>query len=225
VFHVKPASAAPTPPAAATALFGDRLPLAARYADWLAGPAVERGLVGPREVDRVWERHVLNCAVVAPLVRHGAAVADVGSGAGLPGLVLSIARPDLRVVLVEPLLRRADFLREVVDDLGLDRVEVVRARAEDLAGAGKDVVTARAVAPLQRLLEWTLPLLRPGGELLALKGSSVAEEVDRARPELERWRAEEAAVLQVGAEHLDQPTTVVRVRLPLPSGTAPEEST
>ncbi|HYN75759.1 MAG TPA: RsmG family class I SAM-dependent methyltransferase, partial [Candidatus Limnocylindria bacterium] len=116
MFHVKPpAAAAPPPPAVAVELFGDRLPLAVTYAEYLVGAGVERGLLGPREVERVWERHLLNCAVVAPMLPLGATVADIGSGAGLPGIVLAIARPDLMVVLIEPLLRRADFLREVVD--------------------------------------------------------------------------------------------------------------
>ena len=176
-------------------------------------PGVERGLLGPREVPRLWERHVLNCAVLAPLLPDGALVGDVGSGAGLPGIVLAIVRPDVTVVLVEPLLRRVDFLNEVVADLGLTSVEVVRDRAEQVHARRFQVVTARAVAPLDRLLGWTLPLLAPAGELLAVKGASAAEELEAARDTLARWKVEEARVLQVGVGVVDPPTTVVRVRL------------
>lgn len=193
-------------------MFGDRLPLAVRFADWLATAGVERGLLGPREVPRLWDRHLLNCAVVAPLLAPGAVVGDVGSGAGLPGIVLAIVRPDLGVVLIEPLLRRADYLREVVADLGLD-TEVVRDRAEQLKARRFDVVTARAVAPLDRLTGWTLPLLGGGGELLAMKGATAQDELDAAADTLARWPVEEARVLHVGVGVVDPPTTVVRVRL------------
>jgi 16S rRNA (guanine527-N7)-methyltransferase len=211
---VKPATTAPPAPDSARTLFGDGLPLAERYVAWLAGPGVERGLLGPREVSRLWERHVLNCAVLAPLVPAEAHVGDVGSGAGLPGIVLAILRPDLSVVLVEPLLRRVDFLREVVGDLELTSVQVVRDRAEQVQSSRFSVVTARAVAPLDRLLGWTLPLLGPGGELLAMKGASAAEELEGAAATLARWKIEEAQVLQVGVGVVDPLTTVVRVRLP-----------
>lgn len=159
------------------------------YADLLASAGVERGLIGPREVPRLWDRHILNCLVVADpnldLVPTSAVVADVGSGAGLPGVVWALARPDIRMVLVEPLLRRSEFLSEAVDRIGLtDRVAVVRGRAEDLGRSaewtGVDVVTARAVAPLSKLLGWTIPLAKPGGRLVALKGESAQAEVDAA---------------------------------------------
>ena len=153
-----------------------RLPLAERYAELLATDGVVRGLIGPREAPRLWERHLVNCALLADLVPRDSTVCDIGSGAGLPGLVLAIARPDLRVTLVEPLLRRTTFLEEVVADLGLDHVEVVRGRAESLHGRRRfDVVTSRAVAPLGRLLDWSMPLVAPTGALVAMKGSSVAE--------------------------------------------------
>ncbi len=207
------AVAAPAPPPEAAEVFGDRLPLACAYADWVAGAGVERGLVGPREVPRLWDRHLLNCAFIEPLIPAGALVCDVGSGAGLPGLVLALLRPDLSVVLAEPLLRRSTFLDEVVADLGLSRVQVVRERAEALPRGGYDVVTARAVAPLERLIGWTLPLLRSGGQLLALKGRTADDELTAARPAIARWPGAVADVVLAGAETAQTPTTVVRVRL------------
>ncbi len=191
------------------------------YADLLAGPGTERGLIGPREIPRLWDRHILNCAVVADpvtgLIPSGCVVADVGSGAGLPGLVWALARPDISVVLVEPLLRRATFLTEAIIELELTaRVQVVRARAEDLPGtpgwAGVDVVTARAVAPMEKLVGWTLPLTRPGGTLLALKGASAQEEVDGARAVLAAAGVVEVEVLTLGAGVVDPLTTVVVAR-------------
>jgi 16S rRNA (guanine527-N7)-methyltransferase len=167
---------------AADTVFGERSSLARRFAEHLVTSGVERGLLGPREAPRVWERHVLNCAVVAELVPDGARVVDVGSGAGLPGIPLALARPDLQIVLLEPLARRVEWLREVLADLGL-AVEVERGRAEDATvrrrWEGADVVTARAVAPLARLAGWSLPLLRSGGRLLAVKGVGAAAEVER----------------------------------------------
>ena len=170
---------APVPPPSASALFGDRLPLAVQYADWLTGEGVRRGIIGPHEAERIWPRHLINCAVVAALVTPGSLVVDLGSGAGLPGVVLAIARPDIRVVLVESLLRRSTFLGEVVAALRLDAVTVRRARAEELATAGldADIVTARAVAPVARLCRWAAPLLSPRGCLVALKGDGIAEEL------------------------------------------------
>ncbi len=207
-------TSAPPPPPSAVDFFGARLPLVVAYADLLAGPGVERGLIGPREVPRLWERHLLNCAVVAELVPTGAAVDDVGSGAGLPGIVLALHRPDLRVTLVEPLLRRAVFLAEVVATLGIgDRVLVERSRAEDRAAAGPtaDVVTARAVAGLDRLARWTLPLLRPGGVLLAFKGAGAAQEVEQASQVLSGLGAQRVEVVRVGVGTVEPATTVVRV--------------
>lgn len=195
-----------TPPApdGAQGVFGVRLPLAERYAGWLAGAGVVRGLIGPREVPRLWERHILNSAAAAPLLPEGVTVCDLGSGAGLPGLVLAIARPDLRVTLVEPLLRRTTFLDEVVRDLGLvDQVEVVRGRAEDLHGTRTfDVVTSRAVAPLPRLLRWSMPLVAPTGLLLAMKGSSVADEVAEAAAELRALGCAEPEIIDAGGATL-----------------------
>lgn len=197
-------------------MFGsDRLPLAERYATMLAGDGVLRGLIGPREVPRLWERHLVNCAVLAEVVPDGAAVCDLGTGAGLPGIVLAIARPDLRVTLVEPLLRRTTFLEEAVAELGLVGCEVRRARAEELHGAEQfDVVTSRAVAPLARLLAWSMPLVASDGALVAMKGSRAAEEITEAVPDLRRLGCADPEVLLLGVgapSFLDRPTTVVRV--------------
>jgi 16S rRNA (guanine527-N7)-methyltransferase len=180
---------------AAERAFGARLSLATRYAELLITDGVVRGLIGPREAPRVWERHLINCAVMSEMIPIGASVTDVGSGAGLPGIVLAVARPDLTITLVEPLARRTAFLSEAVTALGLDAtVTIVRGRAEDLAGgppAAADVVTARAVAPLDRLAGWCLPLAAVGGRLLALKGDPV--------------------VRLCGAGLIDPPTTVVEI--------------
>jgi 16S rRNA (guanine527-N7)-methyltransferase len=168
-------------------------------------------LIGPREADRLWDRHILNSVAMSDLVPDGSSLVDVGSGAGLPGIPLAIRRPDLRVTLLEPLLRRATFLSEAVTELGLDdRVRVVRARAED-HDEQYDVVTARAVAPLPRLLTWCLPLMGASGELLALKGSSAASEIDQSRSLLAKRRLD-ADVISVRAHPRAEPTQVVRVR-------------
>lgn len=199
---------------AAHRLFADRLPLAAAYADLLAGVGVVRGLIGPNEVPRIWDRHLLNCAAVEVLIPHGASVIDVGSGAGLPGIVLSVARPDLSVVLVEPLARRTAFLAEVVEELGLrTRVAVERGRAEELVSRTDpvDVVTARAVAPLDRLARWCLPLTKVGGRLLAIKGASVDGEVAAHRAAVARTGGGAPVVRACGVGLLDPPTTVVEI--------------
>jgi 16S rRNA (guanine527-N7)-methyltransferase len=189
----------------------ERLPLAERYAEILATDGVQRGLIGPREAPRLWERHIVNCVVVAELIGPEASVCDIGSGAGLPGVVLAIARPDLEVTLLEPLLRRSTFLDEVTATLGLDNVRVERVRAEDWHGSATyDVVTARAVAPLDRLLVWSMPLVAPGGALLAMKGAAAMAEIEAAAPTLARLRCSEPEVLEVGGDGLST-TRVVRV--------------
>jgi 16S rRNA (guanine527-N7)-methyltransferase len=193
-------------------VFSDRLAIAEQFVSLLATEGIVRGLIGPREVPRLWERHLLNCALVTDLVPSGATVADLGSGAGLPGLVMAVRRPDLVVTLVEPLLRRTTFLDEAVQDLGLGNVEVVRARAEELHGARTfDVVTSRAVAPLDRLAGWSLPLVRSGGEFLAMKGSSVQDEVDSAASAISAGHGVFMGVVELGGDVLDSPVRVVRI--------------
>ena len=207
---VEGTSASPAPAAAAD-LFGDAIDTIEAYVGILATRGVEWGLIGPREVPRLWERHVLNSVAVSGLVPAGSHVVDVGSGAGLPGIPLAVLRPDLDVVLLEPLLRRADFLVETVRELNLgERVRVVRGRAEEHK-ATYEVVTCRAVAPLGRLLGWTGSLFLPAGQLLAMKCSSAADEVAASRKELARMRAE-ATVLTVRAHDGAERTYVVRVR-------------
>jgi 16S rRNA (guanine527-N7)-methyltransferase len=193
-------------------LFGSRVEAVRRYADQLATTGVDRGLIGPREIPRIWSRHILNCAVVAPTFRAEASVCDLGSGAGLPGVVLALARPDLHVTLLEPQLRRTTFLSEVVADLGVP-VEVVRARAEDVRGSLRvDYVTARAVAPLDRLVSWALPLCLPGGELLAFKGASAAEELKKAQSALRRLGAGGGRIDSFGQGVVTPLTTAIRIQ-------------
>jgi 16S rRNA (guanine527-N7)-methyltransferase len=192
-----------------------------RYVDILLGRGIDWGLIGPREAERVWERHILNSIAFADLIGVGSTVIDVGSGAGLPGIPLALRRPDLQVTLLEPMLRRTTFLEQAVTELELaDRVTVTRARAEDHPGrtdpqtgrwTGYDVVTARAVAPLARLVQWCAPLIGPGGEMLALKGSSAASEIDQAQPVLAKSRLT-ADVAVVRADPRAEATQVVRIR-------------
>lgn len=199
-------------PDVAAAIFGQAGPKAERYARQLAGPGVERGLIGPNEIPRVWERHLLNCAAVANLVRDSCSLVDLGSGAGLPGIVLALLLPGASVTLLEPMARRAAFLEECVIELGLDNVRVRRARAEELAGTlVVDVVTARAVAPLDRLAALAVPLLRPGGTVLAIKGAKAAQEVAAARGALARLGVREVEVLLAGSGRVDPAATVVRL--------------
>ncbi|MGW0020107.1 16S rRNA (guanine(527)-N(7))-methyltransferase RsmG [Rhodococcus sp. NPDC003382] len=195
-------------------VFGERFALAQEYHRSLSTDGVERGLIGPREVPRLWDRHLLNCAVLGELIEKDESVVDVGSGAGLPGIPLAIARPDLHITLVEPLLRRSVYLAEFVETHGLENVLVVRGRAEQPGvlqeAGGADVVTSRAVAPLAKLAKWSLPLIRVGGRMLALKGSSAAEEIERDRDELERLGAGHLEVLECGVGLLETPTIVVK---------------
>lgn len=203
---------APDAPLSAKAVFGPALGLAARYAELLAGPGVERGLLGPREVARLWDRHLLNCAAVADLVPRPSCVVDVGSGAGLPGVVLAMLLPEVKVVLLEPMARRAVFLDECIRVLALSNAVTCRQRAEEAAGElVADVATARAVAPLDRLARLTLPLVRPGGVVLALKGAGAEREVEQARPALRKAGVREVAVIRAGAGTVSPPAIVVRM--------------
>jgi 16S rRNA (guanine527-N7)-methyltransferase len=199
------------PPPVARDVFGDRLELATRFAELLVTEAVVRGLIGPREEPRIWDRHLLNCAVIAELIPADAHVIDVGSGAGLPGIVLAIVRPDLTVDLVEPLARRTAFLDLAVDDLGLDQTTVVRARAEEADLPLADVVTARAVAPLDRLAGWCLPLAVVGGRLLAMKGESAAAEIEEHAASVRRIGGSVPVVRVCGAGVVEPPATVIEV--------------
>jgi 16S rRNA (guanine527-N7)-methyltransferase len=196
-------------------VFGERFEVAVAYARLLVTDGVVRGLIGPREAPRIWERHLINCGVISALIPNGASVVDVGSGAGLPGIVLAVARPDLSITLVEPLARRTAFLTEAVTALGLEStVTVVRGRAEDVVAgppAGADVVTARAVAPLDRLAGWCLPLARTGGRLLALKGASAVDEVTEHRAAIHRLGGGDPVLRLCGEGLIDPPATVVEI--------------
>ena len=210
--HPLPESLRPT----AERLFADRLELAERFVELLAEQGPERGLIGPREVDRLWERHLLNCALMVDAIdaldHPATTLADVGSGAGLPGAVIAIARPDLQVTLIETMQRRATWLEEVDAELGLG-LEVLRSRAEELHGQRSfELVTARAVAALDKLARWTLPLVADGGSLLAMKGSSAADEIEKAQKVLTRLGGVDPTISRYGEGEVEVPTTVVQVR-------------
>ena len=208
-------------PRAAETLFGPRVDRARRYAEILAGAGVERGLLGPREVDRLWDRHILNSAAVEELLGAGERVADIGSGAGLPGIPLALARPDLRLTLIEPLLRRSEFLREVVDDLDLE-ITIVRGRAEDRSVQQQvgemDAVVSRAVASLDKLTKWSVPLLRAGGRMVAMKGERAEEEIREHRRVMAAAGAVDVRVMRCGADYLEPPATAVVAQRGAPVG-------
>ncbi|WP_374976278.1 16S rRNA (guanine(527)-N(7))-methyltransferase RsmG [Microbacterium trichothecenolyticum] len=196
-------------PAAAAEIFGDRIEVARQFADALGKDGEERGLIGPLEPPRLWSRHILNSAVIAPL--FSGRVGDVGSGAGLPGLVLAIARPDVEWVLIEPMERRVAWLSEQADALKLDNVEVLRARAEDWKrGPVLDAVTARAVSALRTLVPITAPLVRDGGELILLKGTSATNEIEAAEKQLRKFKVKNPRVEIVGEGLLPEPSRVIR---------------
>lgn len=200
-------------PEAAAVLFGDRIDLARDFTRNLAQQGEERGLIGPLELPRLWSRHILNCAIVAPLLQPGR-VGDVGSGAGLPGLVLAIARPDVSFVLIEPMERRVAWLNEQVVELGLDNVVVLRARAEDVRiDDPLDQVTARAVSAFRKLLPLTAPLLRDGGELVLMKGAAAPAEVEAATKEIRKYKVTDIEVLTLGEGVLAEVTRVIRARV------------
>ena len=203
---------APPIPEVANVIFGSAAPKAEQYASLLAGPGVDRGLIGPNEIPRVWERHLLNCAVVADLVPSPCSLVDLGSGAGLPGIVLALLLPDAKITLLEPMAKRATFLEECASELDLGNVRVRRARAEELRGTAMvDVVTARAVAPLGRLAVLAVGLLRPGGIVLAIKGAKAEQEVDAACDALTRLGVQHVEVLLAGSGKVDPAATVVRL--------------
>jgi 16S rRNA (guanine527-N7)-methyltransferase len=196
-------------PAEASELFGDRIDVGRAFAANLAEFGEPLGLIGPLELPRLWTRHILNSAVTAPL--FSGTVGDVGSGAGLPGMVLAIARPDLHLVLIEPMERRVAWLTEQTDELGLDNVDIVRARAEDWdRGRVLDVVTARAVSAFKTLIPLTAPLVRSGGELVLLKGASVAGEIEAARKQIRAFGLSDVRVEFAGEDLVVEPTRVLR---------------
>ncbi len=198
-------------PAAAVTLFGDRIDLARSFTNELARRGEELGLIGPLELPRLWTRHILNSALLAPLLKARGRVADVGSGAGLPGLVLAIARPDVEFSLIEPMERRTDWLRSEADRLGLENVTVVRGRAEDVADdIVADQVTARAVSALSKLIPLTVPLARSGGQLILMKGARVDEEIEKARKVILRKRLADVEVLELGDGVVTETTRVFR---------------
>ncbi|PZE40556.1 16S rRNA (guanine(527)-N(7))-methyltransferase RsmG [Curtobacterium sp. MCSS17_006] len=209
-----PTDAAPVlevEPAAAAALFGDQIEVARSFTNELARRGEELGLIGPLELPRLWTRHILNSALLAPLLEARGRVADVGSGAGLPGLVLAIARPDVEFVLIEPMERRTDWLRAESDRLGLQNVTVLRGRAEDVADdVVVDQVTARAVSALSKLIPLTVPLVRSGGQLILMKGARVDEEIEKARKVILRKRLSDVEVLELGEGVVDETTRVFR---------------
>lgn len=208
----QPSPAAPPAPPVAAQVFGPTLAAAEEYARLLAGPGVTRGLIGPHEIPRLWDRHLLNSAVVAELVQRPGSLVDLGSGAGLPGIVLALLLPDVGVTLLEPMQRRVIFLTECVATLGLANATVLRGRAEDWAGKlAADTVTARAVAPLARLAPLALGLVRPGGIVLAIKGAGAEREVAASRPVLRQAGVAEVAVVYAGRGKVDPAATVVRL--------------
>lgn len=214
--QVEPSASAPVPPAppAADAVFGARRELAERFAAILADTGVSHGLIGPREVPILWDRHILNCAVAHEAFPHGVAVVDVGSGAGLPGLALAIVRPDLHLHLVEPMLRRTTWLATTIEQLGLENCTVHRGRAEEFAGVlAAPYATARAVARIDKLARWTFPLLLDGGTLVALKGGSAAEELEAEQKTLRKLGLVSARIETYGTELLSVPTTTLQLTI------------
>ncbi|WP_048381901.1 16S rRNA (guanine(527)-N(7))-methyltransferase RsmG [Corynebacterium renale] len=196
-------------------MFGENTDKAIAYHQSLATTGSERGFIGPREVPRLWDRHVLNCAVIGEAMDEGVHVIDIGSGAGLPGIPLAIARPDLRITLIEPLLKRSTYLREVCEELNLENVTVIRGRAEDAAiqkeAGSADIVTSRAVAPLGKLSRWSLPLVKVGGAMIAMKGSSVSEELERDADDIRKAGGGQGEIFTVGSSVLAEPTTLIKI--------------
>jgi 16S rRNA (guanine527-N7)-methyltransferase len=216
MFHVEPSEAEvykpETEPAVAGEIFGANISKARIYFNALVRDSDELGLLGPREMPKLWSRHILNSAVVAELVPAGKTCADVGSGAGLPGIPMAIAQPAAEFILIEPMERRSNWLKKMVDEIGLTNVRVIRARAEEV-GEVFDIVTARAVSALPKLLRMTVPLTRDGGEIIALKGSKAGEEIDESKKLTKKLKIKSFEIVQVGTAHLAEPTTVVLTKL------------
>lgn len=205
-------SALEIPPAGTEEFFGAAYPAAQRYAQHLATTGIEWGLIGPREIDRLWTRHILNCGVVAEFIDDSDVVGDVGSGAGLPGIPIALLRPEAQVVLIEPMERRVEWLKMVVDDLGLDNVRIVRARVEELVDEEMfTVVTSRAVKAMTTLIEWTHEVMGPEGRILALKGASVEAELAKTKKLLKRYRLSQPEIHIVDGGILDVPSRVVEI--------------
>jgi 16S rRNA (guanine527-N7)-methyltransferase len=200
-------------PESANAIFGPQIEKARAFAQKLANDSDDLGLLGPRELDKLWSRHILNSAVVAETVKAGDLVADVGSGAGLPGIPMAIALPEAHFVLIEPMERRSSWMLEVIEELGLTNVEVRRARAEEILDLKFDIVTARAVAALDKLLRLTVHLLKPGGSLIALKGSKAAEEIEAAKRLQKKLGIASFEIQICGEKFLAEPTSVVKTTL------------
>jgi 16S rRNA (guanine527-N7)-methyltransferase len=200
-------------PAEAAEVFGANLSRAVAYGEALVEDSDQLGLLGPRELPKLWSRHILNSAVVSELLVTGESVADVGSGAGLPGIPMAIARPDVHFVLIEPMERRANWLQKQVVQLGLENVDVLRARAEEIGRSDFDVVTARAVSALPKLLRMTVDLMRPGGRLIALKGERAQIEIDEAKSLSKKLRLKSFEIVYTGVDTLNEPTRVVVVKL------------
>ncbi|AOP55540.1 16S rRNA (guanine(527)-N(7))-methyltransferase RsmG [Brevibacterium aurantiacum] len=205
-------SALEIPPAGTEEFFGAAYPAAQRYAQHLATTGIEWGLIGPREIDRLWTRHILNCGVVAEFIDDSDVVGDVGSGAGLPGIPIALLRPEAQVVLIEPMERRVEWLKMVVDDLALDNVRIVRARVEELVDEEMfTVVTSRAVKAMTTLIEWTHEVMVPEGRILALKGASVEAELAKTKKLLKRYRLSQPEIHIVDGGILDVPSRVVEI--------------
>jgi 16S rRNA (guanine527-N7)-methyltransferase len=201
-------------PAVASLIFGDNIAKVRKYTELLVRDGDLLGLLGPRELPKLWTRHVLNSAVVAEMLpREGVSVADIGSGAGLPGIPMAIIAPESHFTLIEPMERRAEWLKAIVQELGLGNVTVVRARAEEVRSEKFDVVTARAVAALSKLLRMAVPLCKPGGRILALKGQKAAEEMEDAEKLYKKMRISSSQIIYAGSAHLVEPTLVVETRL------------
>lgn len=212
--------AEPEPPFAQE-IFGPTIDTIREFTTNLLSKGEQRGLIGPKERERIWTRHITNCGLLAPLLSSKSRVADVGSGAGLPGIILAISRPDVQLILIEPMERRAQWLQEQVQVLGLENVDVTRARAEDCTTLQADAVTARAVSALRSLIPIAAPLVRDGGTLLLMKGKGAAQELLSAKKEVARFQLRNVEVVTLGGDGRGEPTWVVRARV---DGSAREET-